>query len=421
VTTAAIVLVTRPAVALHKVAGMTLLQRVVRTAAATSPEVIIAGDDASVMAALSERERAKVRFEARAPLAATLASCDAPVTLWLGHHVYDRTLIAALADAAPRARGAASLHARGEFDGSDRVEPMLGAAGGSLLRTNARRAAGIIAGTDPEAALREAAATATAIPGNAIPSIDASSEIGAKAATEALWQSCRKPIDGLVARHFNRYISLAISRRIVDTRITPNHVSLLCIALGVLAGVMAAQGGYAWLLAGAVLFKLNSILDGVDGELARVRWAHSAFGELLDSAGDNIANFCFFGGVSVAALRDGRYDLASAGGIGLSLWAAYLVFLYTRLSGTGRGDVMLVRSHLDTLRAPYVRAALALGRTLLRRDLFVMVSFVVAALGYAPYLLLMIFVGGSTVFTYAVLHFVARSFVTAEVSELKSR
>jgi phosphatidylglycerophosphate synthase len=252
-------------------------------------------------------------------------------------------------------------------------------------------------------------------------SIDAGEDAGASTAEEALWQSCRKPVDGYVSRHVNRYLSLALSRRIVDTSITPNQVSALCIALGLLSGVLAAHGGYAYLLAGAALFKLNSILDGVDGELARVRWAYSKLGELLDSAGDNLANFSFFGGVTIAALRAGQDDLAMAGLTGLSLWALYLVFLYTRLSGTGRGDVMQVRTNLDSMRSPLVQSLLALGRKVLRRDSFVMVSFLAAVFGYAPYLLLMILAGGATVFAYAALHFAARWLRPTQALEVDSR
>jgi hypothetical protein len=152
-----------------------------------------------------------------------------------------------------------------------------------------------------------------------------------------------------------------------------------------------------------------------------VRWAYSKLGELLDSVGDNVANFSFFGGVAAASLGAGQHGLASAGFVGLSLWAVYLVFLYTRLSGSGRGDVMLVRTSLDGMRSPFVHGLLALGRKLLRRDTFVMVSFTAAVLGYAPYLSLMILAGGSTVFAFAALHFAARWLRPVGALEVDSR
>jgi hypothetical protein len=97
------------------------------------------------------------------------------------------------------------------------------------------------------------------------------------------------------------------------------------------------------------------------------------------------------------------------------------LFLYSRLSGSGRGDVMLVRTSLDELRSPLVLGALSLGRKVLRRDSFVMVSFLAAVLGYAPYLLLMVLAGGSTVFALAVLHFAARLLRSDAALEVDSR
>ena len=400
----AIVLVTRPGAASRRVAGMTVLARVVRTAASTAREVVVTGRDPAVMSALGDGCGA--RFEPFEQLSASLSDVDAPATLWLGHHVYDRRVAAALQEHAP---------APGADDTS---------VGQALLLTRTGAAALVVGAVDPEVALSAAVAASPQLRQplpSEVASVDVSSEAGVSAATAALWQSCRKPIDGYVSRHLNRHISLAISRRIVDTSITPNHVSAFCIALGVLSGVLAAQGGYACLVAGAALFKLNSIIDGVDGELARVRWAYSKLGEFLDSVGDNVANFSFFGGVAWASLHAGENGLATAGFVGLSLWAVYLVFLYTRLSGSGRGDVMLVRTSLDGMQSPLVRGLLSLGRKLLRRDSFVMVSFMAAVLGYAPYLSLMILAGGSTVFAYTLLHFAARWLRPVGAVEVDSR
>jgi phosphatidylglycerophosphate synthase len=39
-----------------------------------------------------------------------------------------------------------------------------------------------------------------------------------------------------------------------------------------------------------LLFQLNSIIDGVDGELARMRLEASVLGEWLDTVGDGLCN-----------------------------------------------------------------------------------------------------------------------------------
>src|SRR5690606_32747233 len=48
----------------------------------------------------------------------------------------------------------------------------------------------------------------------------------------ALWERCRKVVDGFVSRNLNRHISLFISRRIATSPITPNHVSSFTLVLG---------------------------------------------------------------------------------------------------------------------------------------------------------------------------------------------
>lgn len=222
----------------------------------------------------------------------------------------------------------------------------------------------------------------------------------ARRAEHLLFESCRKPVDGIVSRHINRNVSLFISRRLVATRIHPNHISLLCIALGAAAALLVLGGGYAWVLAGAAVFQLNSILDGVDGELARVRWQQSKPGELLDSAGDNFSNFAFFTALACVAGREGHGAFAALGALGLGLWAIYLVFLYSRLYGIRRGDVMLVTDPGAAASGPF-SALVRFGRTVLRRDSFVMLALLLAVAGRAFWMLPVMLLGGASVFGYA--------------------
>jgi len=68
-------------------------------------------------------------------------------------------------------------------------------------------------------------------------------------------------------------------RQCVRFGIRPNHVTLIGLALVILAGVLFARGQYGWgLLAGWVM----TFLDTVDGKLARVTVTSSRFGHYLD-------------------------------------------------------------------------------------------------------------------------------------------
>jgi phosphatidylglycerophosphate synthase len=238
--------------------------------------------------------------------------------------------------------------------------------------------------------------------------LDVTDAATAATATEALWQSCRKPIDGLFSRYFNRYVSLFISRRIVDTPILPNHVSVFCILLGLAAALVTLGGTYGAILLGAILFELNSIIDGVDGELARVRWQFSRTGELLDSAGDNIANFAFYGALTAVMFDRGEATLGWVGVTTLSMWAAHLLYTYARLREIRRGDVMIVRNRVDALSAKSTLTTQlidVLRYKILRRDGFVSLTLILAALGLHAAILYMVLAGATVLFANVVLHF----------------
>ena len=75
-------------------------------------------------------------------------------------------------------------------------------------------------------------------------------------------------------------------------------------------------GGEAGLIAGAILFQAASILDGVDGEMARATWRSSPAGATLDSVVDIATNLLFVSALTVnLALRDGG-AIGWIGGLG---------------------------------------------------------------------------------------------------------
>jgi CDP-diacylglycerol--glycerol-3-phosphate 3-phosphatidyltransferase len=76
--------------------------------------------------------------------------------------------------------------------------------------------------------------------------------------------------------------------------LSANAVSWLSLALGLVAGILAAQGwlgGAAWTLA------LSGLGDGIDGAIARRQHTVSKAGAVLDSALDRYVEFFFFGGL----------------------------------------------------------------------------------------------------------------------------
>ncbi len=100
----------------------------------------------------------------------------------------------------------------------------------------------------------------------------------------------RKTRDGPVSRHLNRPISRWLSRTLVRTTVTPNQISLASWLLSCIAAGLMALGGYPALAAGGVLAQLASVVDGCDGEIARLKHSQSAFGGWFDAVLDRYAD-----------------------------------------------------------------------------------------------------------------------------------
>ena len=113
-----------------------------------------------------------------------------------------------------------------------------------------------------------------------------------------------KPTDGVFAR-MNRRVSIPISRQLIKFPVTPNMVSLFTLGVSFLAGAFFAFGGRGNMLLGAMLSVFASILDGCDGEVARLTFQESAFGCWLETVCDYLYYVFIFAGMMIGLLGRG--------------------------------------------------------------------------------------------------------------------
>jgi CDP-L-myo-inositol myo-inositolphosphotransferase len=127
--------------------------------------------------------------------------------------------------------------------------------------------------------------------------IDVDDSAGFKRAENTLLAALQqKHNDGPVSRYFNRPLSVRISRRLLKHRVTPNQISLFCFLISVAAAGLFALGGYPALLLGGLLAQFASVLDGCDGEVARLKFQSSRYGAWFDAVLDRYADaFLLFG------------------------------------------------------------------------------------------------------------------------------
>jgi CDP-alcohol phosphatidyltransferase-like enzyme len=136
-----------------------------------------------------------------------------------------------------------------------------------------------------------------------------------------------KPTDGIWAR-LNRRISIPISRQLIKFPVTANMVTIFTLGVGFASGVFFAFGGYRSTLLGAFLCLFASILDGCDGEVARLKLQESAFGCWLETVCDYLFYLFLFVGMTLGLWRSSGSRMYPVGG-GLLLFGAVASFLAT--------------------------------------------------------------------------------------------
>ncbi len=168
--------------------------------------------------------------------------------------------------------------------------------------------------------------------------------------------SLENPRDGQVDTYFNRKLSRPITRWLLQTPLSPNHITVLSGVVGVLGALCFLPGGYWGPVLGALLLQFSVVLDCCDGEVARVKFMESPLGDWLDIVCDTVVHIAIFFGMGVAVWRNGAtgHALALAGVLALGGALAFpLVTLAekTEEAGNRRGgwEDMLIKKLLASL------------------------------------------------------------------------
>jgi len=122
-------------------------------------------------------------------------------------------------------------------------------------------------------------------------------------AEDALFQSLARNVTNFFAKWIDRPMSRAISRAIAPYPITPNQITVFSVGMGVVGALCLLSPTYGMGLVGSFLFLLSTIVDGCDGEIARLKFQESAIGAKLDVIGDNVVHAALFPCVAVHAYR----------------------------------------------------------------------------------------------------------------------
>ena len=115
-----------------------------------------------------------------------------------------------------------------------------------------------------------------------------------RVAKHRLRLSLAKRSDGPVSKYLNRPVSSRISMALSPARIPPSVFSVVTALIGLWAAWSLSASRA---LVGGIFVQLASMLDGVDGETARLQWRTSERGALLDDLLDRMVDAVVVAGV----------------------------------------------------------------------------------------------------------------------------
>ena len=102
----------------------------------------------------------------------------------------------------------------------------------------------------------------------------------------------------IVSTYLNRPFSNLITYFLLDRNVTPNQISIFSSLFSILIFFAYALGNF---VLGGILTQIVSIIDGVDGEIARVKNLCSSIGAVLDSIFDRLAEILICVGIGLGA------------------------------------------------------------------------------------------------------------------------
>jgi phosphatidylglycerophosphate synthase len=156
-----------------------------------------------------------------------------------------------------------------------------------------------------------------------------------RTAEATIRRSSYKTTDNTLAR-FNRKISLPISVALIRTPLTANQLSVMLVAVGFYSAWLFSFGHYVAGTIAAFLSLAASVLDGCDGEIARLKYQESALGCWIETFGDYSYYIAIFIGLTIGAVRqthvEAFYWIGALALAGTLLSFALLIFLRTRIT-----------------------------------------------------------------------------------------
>ena len=150
--------------------------------------------------------------------------------------------------------------------------------------------------------------------------------------------------------------------RLIESRLTPNAISLTGFVLCVVSAVLILQG---WWIAGGIAFIVGSVCDTLDGRYSRMSGKGSPFGAFLDSTLDRMEEGIVLAAVAVQFAKDDDLTFIFSGDVAVGVTAlavlASLMVSYTRARAEALGVECKVGIADRAVRVVVLSAGLVFG------------------------------------------------------------
>lgn len=219
--------------------------------------------------------------------------------------------------------------------------------------------------------------------------------------------------DSPISKYIYRPLSRPLTQLLLHTPVTPNQVSYVVGLIGLVGCFLTAQPGQNNLIWGAALVFISGIIDGCDGEIARLKLTSSTFGAWLDTIVDELTTLSYFVAIGLHTYHLHPHPWVGGsilfGGVCyvLSVYGIYYFCIVVIKRGGSQyyvGDLVITDTADGSALTPRVRSTKPrpvwmqkLGVVLLymvRRDFINLAAFGLTFLNLYPVIYIGMFAGG---------------------------
>ena len=144
-------------------------------------------------------------------------------------------------------------------------------------------------------------------------------------------------IDQRARPFFGKYLIDPVAKSLIRIGFSASAVTLIGLLLVVVGSVIFALGHP---VTGAIFIGVGSLVDGIDGTVARLTGTASERGAFLDTVSDRIGELAMFGGVAWFVADDATLVLLTVIAIGNSMLIPYIRAKAEAAGATGSGGLM---------------------------------------------------------------------------------